>query len=124
MLEETHAVNMVLGGTGGAAALFVLIKFFAKQGFGGLLDVKEMGARADIIADLRADIERLKEDRDEDRSRIGQLETKVGKLQDRLVVVRTHALTIYGIVQTWCKSCSGNRNQEILDLLAAIIRED
>ena len=123
MLEAISAVDAAFG-TGGVAALFMLLKMFAKQGFGGLLDIKEMGARADILADLRADIDRLRADAEADRNRIGQLENKVGKLQDRLVVVRTHALTIYGIVQTWCKGCSSSRSQEILDLLAAIIRED
>lgn len=113
-----------VAGAGGAAGVFMLIKFFAKQGFGGLLDVKEMGARNDILADLRDDIDRLKREAQEDRERIEQLENKVGKLQDRLVVVRTHALTIYGIVQNSCTGCNFNRGKEILDLLTAIIRED
>ena len=123
MIDNITTTDAIFG-TGGVAAAFMLLKFFAKQGFGGLLDVKEMGARADILADLRSDIERLKEEAKESRDRIDSLETKVGKLQDRLVVVRTHALAIYGIVQNSCKGCHAGRDQEILDLLAAIIRED
>ena len=123
MIEGVTALDAAMG-TGGVAGVFMLIKMFAKQGFGGLLDIKEMGARNDILADLRADIDRLKHEAKEDRDRIEQLENKVGKLQDRLVVVRTHALTIYGIVQNICNGCPNSRHTEILDLLTAIIRED
>jgi hypothetical protein len=117
MLENTSAIEAVFGTSGLIAFGFLMFKFFAKQGFGGLLDVKEMGARNDIIEDLRIEIRAV-------RTRVNDLEIKVSKLQDRLVVVRTHALTIYGIVQNSCKACNRGRDQEILDLLTAIIRED
>ena len=114
---EVTTLEAVLG-IGGAGSLVLLLKFFAKQGFGGVLDVKEMGARADILEDLRVEIKAL-------RARVEDLETKVGKLQDRLVVVRTHALTAYGIVQNMCTGCGRNDQSKILlDLLTKIIRED
>lgn len=116
MLSDVTAADAIFG-TGGAAAAFMLIKFFAKQGFGGLLDVKEMGARADILEDLRKEMSTL-------RSRVDDLENKVGKLQDRLVVVRTHALTAYGVIQNQCQGCPKAQQQILLDLLTKIIRED
>jgi ABC-type phosphonate transport system ATPase subunit len=117
MIDQVTALEAILG-TGAAGGVVLLLKFFAKQGFGGMLDVKEMGARADILEDLRVEIRAL-------RSRVDDLETKVGKLQDRLVVVRTHALTAYGIVQNMCTGCLKNNQAKILlDLLTKIIRED
>lgn len=109
-------------GTGGAAAAFLVLKMFAKQGFGGLLDVREMGARNDILADLRADIDRLKQEAKEDRERIDMLEGKVEKLKDRLVTVRGHALVAYSIVQTSCSTCS--QSERLLDAITEIIKED
>jgi len=116
MINEVTALEAIIG-TGAAGGVVLLLKFFAKQGFGGLLDVKEMGARADILEDLRAEMRTL-------RARVDELENKVGKLQDRLVVVRTHALTAYGIVQNMCTGCSKNQQQILLDMLTKIIRED
>lgn len=117
MVVEGITMGDALLGTGGIGAAVLLLKFLAKQGFGGLLDVREMGARADILEDLRTEMATL-------RSRVEDLETKVGKLQDRLVVVRTHALTAYGIVQNMCNRCPKDQQQTLLDLLTKIIRED
>jgi len=117
MLVEGITVGDALLGTGGIGAAALLLKFLAKQGFGGLLDVKEMGARSDILEDLRTEMREL-------RVRVDDLETKVAKLQDRLVVVRTHALTAYGLVQNHCTNCMNGQRQILLDLLTKIIKED
>ena len=103
--------------TGGIGVAVLLVKFLAKQGFGGVLDVKEMGARNDILEDLRTEVKAL-------RVRVDDLETKVGKLQDRLVVVKSHALTAYGIVQTQCGGCPQPAREVLLDVLTKIIKED
>ena len=118
---DVSAADAVFG-TGGAAAVFLLLKMFAKQGFGGLLDVREMGARNDILADLRSDIDRLKLEAKEDRERIELLEGKVEKLKDRLVTVRGHALVAYSIVQTHCTKCP--QAQKLLNSITEIIKED
>ena len=117
MLVEKITLGDALLGTGGIGAAVLMLKFLAKQGFGGLLDVREMGARADILEDLRTEMATL-------RSRVEDLENKVGKLQDRLVVVRTHALNAYGIVQNMCGQCPTTQQKELLELLTNIIRED
>ncbi|MGB4467573.1 MAG: hypothetical protein WBI41_05920 [Azovibrio sp.] len=117
MIESGITVGDALLGTGGIGAAALLLKFLAKQGFGGLLDVKEMGARSDILEDLRSEMRDL-------RARVDDLETKVAKLQDRLVVVRSHALTAYGIVQNHCTNCMSGQKQVLLDLLTKIIKED
>lgn len=114
---EGVTLGGALIGTGGIGAAILLIKFLAKQGFGGVLDVKEMGARNDILEDLRTEVREL-------RVRVDDLETKVGKLQDRLVVVRSHALTAYGIVQTQCARCQQGTRDALLDALTKIIKED
>ena len=107
----------VVVGAGGLGGVFMLLKFFIKQGAGGLLDVKEMGARNDILEDLRSEVRTL-------RDRVDSLETKVGKLTDRLVVVRSHALAAYGIVQNQCHKLDTEPKQMLLDLLTNIIKED
>lgn len=117
MVVEGITMGDALLGTGGIGAAVLLLKFLAKQGFGGLLDVKEMGARSDILEDLRTGMREL-------RARVDELETKVAKLQDRLVVVRTHALTAYGIVQNHCTNYMDGQKQVLLDLLTKIIKED
>lgn len=117
MVVEGITMGDALLGTGGIGAAVLLLKFLAKQGFGGLLDVREMGARADILEDLRTEMATL-------RARVDGLEAKVAKLQDRLVVVRTHALTAYGIVQNHCTNCMDGQKQVLLDLLTKIIKED
>ena len=117
MLADGITIGDALLGTGGIGAAVLLLKFLAKQGFGGLLDVKEMGARSDILEDLRSEMREL-------RGRVDDLETKVAKLQDRLVVVRTHALTAYGIVQNHCTGCMNGQRELLLDLLTKIIKED
>lgn len=121
MIEEVTTIEAMIG-TGGVACVFMLIKFFAKQGFGGLLDVREMGARNDILADLRADIDRLKQEAKEDRERIDMLEGKVERLKDRLVTIRGHALVAYSIVQTTCSNCP--QVARLLDAITEIIKED
>lgn len=117
MVVEGITMGDALLGTGGIGAVVLLLKFLAKQGFGGLLDVKEMGARSDILEDLRTEMREL-------RARVDDLETKVAKLQDRLAVVRTHALTAYGIVQNHCTNCMDGQKEVLLDLLIKIIKED
>lgn len=114
---EGVTLGDALLGTGGIGVAVLLVKFLAKQGFGGVLDVKEMGARNDILEDLRTEVKAL-------RVRVDDLETKVGKLQDRLVVVRSHALTAYGIVQTQCGGCPQPARDTLLDVLTKIIKED
>ena len=116
MLDDLTLGNALFG-TGGVAIAVLALKFLAKQGFGGLLDVKEMGARSDILEDLRSEMRDL-------RVRVDDLETKVAKLQDRLVVVRSHALTAYGIVQNHCTNCMNGQRDLLLELLTKIIKED
>lgn len=121
MPESVSAADVALG-TGGAGALFFLLKLFIKHGFGGVLDVKEMGARNDIIKDLRDDIERLKVESREQRDRIETLEGKVAMLKDRLVNVRGHALVAHSIVLA--HSPDFPQKQQLIDSIAEIIKED
>jgi uncharacterized protein YlxW (UPF0749 family) len=119
MMSEMDTATQAVFGVGGIGAVFVMLKFFLKQGAGGLLDMKEMGARNDILEDLRTEMKSLRE-------RVNELEIKVGKLQDRLVIVRTHALTAYGIVQNQhvCNGCQHSQRDMLLELLTKIIKED
>ena len=117
MIVEGVTLGDALLGTGGIGAAVLFIKFLAKQGFGGALDVKEMGARNDIIEDLRTEIRGL-------RIRVEDLEAKVVKLQGRLVDVREHALTAFGVVQTKCSSCPLPQRDILLDSLSKITKGD
>lgn len=109
-------------GTGGAAAVFLLLKMFAKQGFGGLLDVKEMGARNDILEDLRTEVKDLRAEVKTMKAEVKEMQIDISKLTDRLVTVRGHALVAYSIVQTHCMECP--QAQKLLNAITEIIKED
>jgi len=114
MIERDLVQDAVVG-LGGLALATLLIKEFVKRLAGKSMEQAEFGARNDIIEDMRTELRDL-------RSRVQDLEAKVAKLQDRLVVVRTHALTAYSFVQVECRDCQ--KQQELLDLIAQIVKDD
>lgn len=111
---ENMGDNIIIG-LGGVALAILLVKEMVKRLAGKSMETAEFAARNDIIEDMRKEIGILRE-------RVEQLESKVSKLQDRLVTVRTHALTAYGIVQTNCAGCP--YQSKLLDVITLIVKED
>lgn len=109
MLQDAATGVVLLG------FVTLLVKEFVKRMAGKSMESAEFGARNDIIEDMRTELRDL-------RGRVQELETKVAKLQDRLVVVRTHALTAYSFVQVECAGCPKQR--QLLDLIAQIVKDD
>ena len=93
----------------------LMLREFIKRMAGKSMESAEFAARNDIIEDMRTELREL-------RGRVQELEAKVAKLQDRLVVVRTHALTAYSFVQMECRECP--QQQQLLDLIAQIVKDD
>lgn len=110
-------VLLAFGSAGGIGALVLFGKFMLKQIGIAAVDAKGDVAKMDVISHMQQELERL-------RNRIETLESKVGRLTDRLVTVRGHALVAYGIVNSMCAGCGCPQVDQLKDTLTAIIKED
>lgn len=119
MIDDDTIVK-ALGGAGGASAIVLLARWIFRQITGGFVDARSDTARADIIGDLRSELDRLRVTDMQRDQRLAELEVRVAELSHTLMSARARVLIAHAVV-LHNDPLSGAQRAQVIEHLSLVL---